>query len=305
MRQNHPQLSGFKLLDLEDKKAINPLLEADPPRISELTFTNLFIWRHHYRPCWRVYKKCLLVVFHPADGKEPFGLPPQGPGDKAAALDFLMQDMDQAGLRPRICRAGTDFVQNQLHTGRYEATLDPANSDYVYLTDELISLSGRKFHQKKNHLNKFLKNYPFEYRKLDEALVESVLSLQDAWCELKNCEENPSLLDEDHAIFEALRHFGDLDFIGGVILIQGKVEAFSLGEALSPNTAVIHIEKANPEIAGLYAAINQQFCQHAWADMEFVNREQDLGLEGLRAAKQSYNPHHMEEKYIVRPAGRG
>lgn len=297
------RLSGFKTLDLEDKDAISCVLRADPPQISELTFTNLFMWRHHYRPCWRIYKDCLLVVFHPADGKEPFGLPPQGQGDKAAALDFFMQDMDQAGWDPRLCRASADFVEKFVEPAAYQAAMDPSNSDYIYLSNDLMKLSGRRFHQKKNNLNKFLKNYKFEYRALDTELVNSVLSMQEAWCELRDCEENPGLLDEDHAIFEALRQFGTLDYSGGAILIENKVEAFSLGEALNQKTAVIHTEKANPEMPGLYAAINQQFCRHAWADMEFINREQDLGISGLRAAKQSYNPHHMVDKYILRPAG--
>ena len=303
MPPTRPRLSGFKPLDFEDKDAISRVLRADPPEISELTFTNLYMWRHHYRPCWRIYKDCLLVVFHPAEEDKHFGLPPQGLGDKAAALDFFMQKMDQADLEPLICRVPEDFAQKLAQGGKYKATHDPANSDYIYLTNDLIKLSGRKLHQKKNHLNKFLKNYKFEYRALDTELVNSVLSMQEAWCELRDCEENPGLLDEDHAIFEALRQFGNLDYIGGAILIKNKVEAFSLGEALNQKTGVIHIEKANPKIPGLYAAINQQFCRHAWAGTEFINREQDLGIEGLRTAKKSYNPHHMVDKYILRPAG--
>ena len=95
--------------------------------------------------------------------------------------------------------------------------------------------------------------------------------------------------------------FGELDYRGGAIVINGKVEAFALGEPLNEDTVVIHIEKANPDIPGLYAAINQLFCRHVWSHMKYVNREQDLGVEGLRKAKESYYPHHMVRKYTIVP----
>jgi hypothetical protein len=107
------------------------------------------------------------------------------------------------------------------------------------------------------------------------------------------------LLGEERAIYEALHNMDNLDFKGGVIHINGKVEAFALGEQLNPQTAVIHIEKANPAFDGLYQLINQEFCAHEWKDIPYINREQDLGEEGLRKAKLSYHPHHLVNKYIV------
>jgi hypothetical protein len=111
----------------------------------------------------------------------------------------------------------------------------------------------------------------------------------------------PDLLAEDFAVHEALTFFEELGFKGGAILINSVVEAFSLGEPLNEDMAVIHIEKANPEIPGLYAAINQLFCLNAWSEVTYINREQDMGSEGLRKAKESYYPHHMVNKYIVKP----
>ena len=129
----------------------------------------------------------------------------------------------------------------------------------------------------------------------------SFLDLQEDWCELRDCESSQDLLDEDRAIYEALTNYQVLGFRGGAILIDSNVEAFALGEKLNENTAVIHIEKANPEIPGLYAAINQRFCAQEWAEVRYVNREQDLGIEGLRKAKLSYHPDHLVEKYTVIP----
>jgi hypothetical protein len=125
--------------------------------------------------------------------------------------------------------------------------------------------------------------------------------MQEAWCRLRECVEKPDLLAEDYAVRDALTHFEELGYQGGVILINSAVEAFSLGETLNRDTAVIHIEKANPDILGLYAAINQLFCLNAWSEVTYINREQDMGVEGLRKAKESYYPHHMVNKYILKP----
>jgi hypothetical protein len=111
-----------------------------------------------------------------------------------------------------------------------------------------------------------------------------------------------NLLDEWEAVREALKHFSSLRIEGGVILIDDKVGAFALGELLNRQTAVVHIEKANPQIPELYAVINQQFCERSWQNVTYVNREQDLGETGLRKAKLSYHPAHLEEKFQIRLA---
>jgi hypothetical protein len=108
-------------------------------------------------------------------------------------------------------------------------------------------------------------------------------------------------LFKEYAVHEALISFEELDYRGGTIIIDSRVEAFSLGEPLNRETAVIHVEKANPDIQGLYAAINQLSCLHAWADMKYINREQDMGIEGLRKAKEPYHPHQMVNKYTLIP----
>ena len=300
MPNDHLLNRGYQPLELDAKQTICAALAAAPPATSELTFTNLFIWRHHYRPVWRELDGRLLIILAP-HGQEPFGLPPLGPGDLTPAALALLADLAAAGARQRLCRVGAEAL-GRLDQARFVARADRDQSDYVYAAQDLIQLKGNRFHRKKNHVNKFLKSQPHEYRPLDEALVRAVLDMQDAWCALRDCADDPGLSAEDRAIHEALCKFGRLDYQGGAILIHGKVEAFSLGEPLNPDTAVIHIEKANPEIPGLYAAINQQFAQNAWSGLAWINREQDLGILGLRQAKESYNPHHLVDKYELTPA---
>lgn len=293
-------LDDFKPIEIQHKEIFNGFFLQDHPHISEFTFTNLFIWGFHYHPMWLQWEDCLLIIFRP-DGVIPFGLQPIGPGNKRKALDLLCEQLKQLASDVSVCRVSEEFLEKYVDQDRYTFSFDRNNSDYVYLAQDLINLSGRKYHRKKNHLNRFLKNYPFEYRELDIELVECFLEMQEKWCQIKECFEKPHLLSEDYAVREALTHFGELDYRGGAILINSNVEAFSLGEPLNNHTAVIHIEKANPEIPGLYSAINQLFCSNSWADMKEINREQDLGEQGLRRAKESYYPHHMVNKYTVRP----
>lgn len=291
---------SLKPLEIHDKEVFERFFREDPPQISELTFTNLFIWNHRYHPQWIQREGCLLIIFKP-DGTNPFGLQPVGAGDKAEALEFLCRELGKISPEVRICRASEEFVNRYVDHDRYSSLLDRDNCDYVYRSPDLIRLSGRNYHRKKNNLNHFLKDYRFEYRNLDMELVECFLDMQEHWCRIKDCAEKPELLYEDYAIYKALTHFEELEYKGGAIQINSKIEAFSLGEALNPNTAVIHIEKANPEITGLYGAINQMFCAREWSGMQYINREQDLGIEGLKRAKESYHPHHMVNKYTVIP----
>ena len=288
----------FKPVEIQDREIIENYFIADPPEISELTFTNLFMWEHRYHPQWAQWEEILLIIFYP-DDSSPFGLPPVGTGNKSESIDILFDKLDKLTLEAKICRASESFVNNYADPGRHEWVEDRDNSDYVYSTYDLIQLSGRKYHRKKNHLNRFLKNYQFEYSELNLELVECFIDMQEEWCQMKECVESPGLLAEDYAIHKALTHYEYLDITGGAIQVGGKIEAFSLGEKLNNDTAVVHIEKANPDISGLYAAINQLFCQNAWSEIEFINREQDLGIEGLRKAKQSYHPHHMIKKYTI------
>ncbi|MBW2624331.1 MAG: DUF2156 domain-containing protein [Deltaproteobacteria bacterium] len=300
MTEQQSKLDGFKPLDIYDKEIITKYLKQDPPRISELTFTNLFIWRHRSQIHWREFEGSLLIIMDPLDGTS-YGLPPMGTGDKSLALDFLCKELGKITDDVRVGRVDKCSVEQYVHPDKYQVIPDPDQGDYVYLTDNLINLSGRKYHRKKNHVNRFYRENDFEYEKLDIDQVECFLEMQEDWCQIRNCAENLELLQEDRAIFEAMKFFEDLDFQGGAIKINNKIEAFSLGEPINSDTAVIHIEKANPKIPGIYAAINQLFCENAWSEIKFINREQDLGSAGLKKAKLSYHPHHMVNKFTLIP----
>jgi uncharacterized protein len=297
-KKNVSEFQDFKPLELHDKAIFDDFFAQDPPETSELTFTNLFMWRYRYRPLWRIWGNCLLIIIHEY-GELVSALPPVGMGDKRAALDFIARYLKSACEDARIVRVSRNFLEAHVDANLFRREEDRGNSDYVYRAEDLITLSGNKFHKKKNLVNQFVKKHRFEYRNLCPELVQSFLELQENWCELRNCSSDTNLADEDQAVYEALKHYDWLGFRGGAIMMEGQVTAFSLGEMLNQNTAVIHIEKADPAITGLYAAINNFFCREAWSEVEYINREQDLGVEGLRKAKESYHPDHMVKKYTL------
>lgn len=289
----------FKPIGVEDKPVFDYFLSQTPPETSELTFTNLFMWRNRYKPRWTIHSDCLVTLF--LDATDTWrSFQPLGRGNVQKALHFVTEYMYNHYGHAAISRVGQSFVQ-QYASPHYHIEEDMDNSDYVYLAQELIQLSGNRFHKKKNLFNQFIKKYDVKYKEVDAALVPQLLELQASWCELKQCANDESLLDEDHAIYQALKFMDTLNFRGAALMIQGRVAAFSFGEMLNPDTAVIHIEKGDPSFTGVYAAMNKLFCENAWSNVTYVNREQDLGIEGLRKAKLSYNPHHLVTKYTLIP----
>lgn len=295
-------LLNFKPLDLADRETLRPAFRAYNPETSEWTFTNFFVWRSYYHFEWAHHEDLIVFLCRP-EGQEPFLLMPIGQTPRAEKTRLLLRALaEETGVKhPAIHKADSRFAAEL--AGLPDFIVEPQRDhfDYVYDRTALASLSGRKLHSKKNHLNRFERIHPdAEYRPIDASLVPACIEVLDRWHESRSRVHNPVLLAEAHAVREALGHFEALQLIGGVILIRGRVEAFTLGSELNADTAVVHVEKADPEIPGLYTAINQRFASDARNRASFFNREQDLGEEGLRKAKLSYNPARLVEKFIVR-----
>jgi len=292
----------FQPLSPEDRPLIQGYLWSDQPETSELTFTNLFIWRSLFRWQWSVDREWLLLLGQ-KEGQDPFFLQPVGPGSRLEvsrrACDWLRTE--RGVLRPRIERADAKFVGELSAEADFEVSPLREHFDYVYRTSDLKDLKGSKYHAKRNHINRFLQNFgrAYEFVPIGPDNLSLCLDFQERWCELKRCAEDMNLLDEWAAVRAALEDYAVLEVKGAAILIEGRVEAFTFGELLNAETAVVHIEKANPEIPGLYAVINHEFCRKYWSSVPFINREQDLDEEGLRKAKMSYHPFRLVEKFRV------
>jgi hypothetical protein len=294
-----PVFPDFREIRLEDKDIFDRFLAAMQIETSELTFTNVFTWRECYRFEWTTCEGCLCALARPETGP-PFFLPPLGTGAVGSCVLRCLTYMNELGMSPRICRVPeTMILEHVFQNPDVRFTFDRDNADYVYRSRDLVFLEGRKLHRKRNHVKKFKQNCSYKLVPLTPELVADCLLLEAEWCDLRHCEAVPGLAGEERAIREALLNLRVLGFTGLAVKIDGRVEAFSLGEPLNDTTAVIHVEKANPRYDGLYQMINQAFCEGAWSDFEFINREQDLGDEGLRKAKLSYFPCHLSHKYIV------
>jgi hypothetical protein len=179
----------------------------------------------------------------------------------------------------------------------FEESRDDA--DYVYLTERLSTLSGKKLQPKRNHISRFKDNPDWRYEDISEENIEDCLIMSKDWCEKYNCEDSQDLDDEYCAVRQALQHYFTLGFDGGLIRREGKVVAFTIGEPLNNSAYVVHIEKAYHDIQGAYPLINQEFVLRNCQDYTYVNREEDTGDLGLRQAKLSYGPDILLTKYTA------
>lgn len=295
---NLTKFPNFREIVLDDRNIFEQIFSIYPPVISEFTFSNLFIWRHYYKIKISMIDQFLCILCDKDEA--PFFFPPIGKGDLERCIKTLLEYLKEITSFASIQRADEAWVSKLDWNGLGMNVIPEKDQfDYVYLVENLIKLNGRKYHGKRNHIARFKEKYTFHYSSMTPDLIEECLSLQTQWCNLKRCVEDQGLMNESLAIREALLNYKKLSIKGGVILIDGKVEAFSLGEPLNRDTVVIHIEKANPLFEGIYSVINQTFLQHEWNMYKFVNREQDMGIEGLRKAKESYFPDQMVKKYKI------
>ncbi|MGD8229100.1 MAG: phosphatidylglycerol lysyltransferase domain-containing protein [Desulfobacteraceae bacterium] len=296
-----PEFPEFKPVQLQDRDFIREVLRKYTPQTSEWSFTNLFIWQSHYGFQWSMHRDWLIVMGR-GEKNDTYALQPVGPPSRAEVTRMLLKWLGEAKgeISARIERADQRLVSEI--EGAKDFLIEPSRDqfDYVYRSEDLIGLAGRKYHAKRNHINKFRRSHTFTYMPFANEYLKACLELADSWCEWRRCEEDLNLVGEWEAVREALTHFEALEIVGGVILIEDKVKAFALGELLNDEMATVHVEKADPEIPGLYAVINQQFCENSWPDVPYVNREQDLGEPGLRKAKLSYYPDHLVEKFQIR-----
>jgi hypothetical protein len=292
----------FMPLTLADKPRVDAALAADPPEASELTFTNLFVWGGKRRVS--LSREGGELCFLCEERGDRFFLPPVGARDLPAAAATLFAAARRAGFEPRIERVPRAAAERLAGAG-FAAAPDRDSWDYVYAVRDLALLEGRHFDGKRNQIRRLTEARRCEYRPITPALAAACLALEEKWCDLRACALDPGLEAERAAIAACFEHWGRLGLTGGAVFVDGALKAFSVAERLAPDTAVVHFEKADPAIPGLYQLVNAWFCREALGGFAFVNREQDLGIPGLRRAKESYRPHHLVEKHTVRPARPG
>ena len=271
------------------------LLGLNKTQASDYSFANIWGWAPHYGLEWR-FDGTLCWIRQTRHGSCYWA--PVGPWDKVQdwrALPEMASGSRLIRVPNHLCEMWSVALEDSV-------TIEEARGqwDYLYLSSELATLAGNKFHKKKNLLNQFLKGYEYEYRSLSVNCVETVLNMQTEWCRWRDCESSEALLAENDAVARVLAHWNDIPGLcGGIIRIDGVPVAYTLAEPLNHDTLIIHFEKAANGIKGVYQAINYLFCNDVGVNFTFINREQDLDDEGLRQAKLSYNPTDFSKKCTV------
>jgi hypothetical protein len=287
----------FRPLAPADKPLLDAALAADPPETSELTFTNLWVWRRKRTVAVARDEGGALALLCEEHG-ERFFLPPLGSAEPVATAMRLLEHARGSGFVFTVRRVPSEMACTLAAAG-FAAEPDRDNFDYVYAVRDLAALEGRHFDGKRNQIRQLTQAHECSFAPLDDAGVADCLALEEQWCDLRACHLEEGLAAEQEAIGACLRLRRELGVFGGVIRVDGRLKAFAIAERLGRDTAVVHFEKADPGVSGIYQLVNHWLCREALGDYAFVNRQQDLGIPGLRQAKSGWRPHHLVEKWTV------
>ncbi len=291
----------FKPLTLNEKQLFLNYYQHSPTSTCFLSFVNLFMWRNFENVRYTLIDGEPLVSGGGFEGRTVYFMLPQTNAESMKkVMDALFSEYGKEFRLFCLTEAQTKLLE-ELYPEQFSFSHDRDNDNYCYDTQSLISLSGKKLHAKRNHINKFQSLYQWEYVSLDKETAQECIETAIHWCQQKNCEQDTMLHNEVKGCIEALKNMDALQLKGGAIRIDGNIVAFSLGERLNDDMALIHIEKANPDFAGSYAVINNEFAKRECADTKWINREEDMGLEGLRKAKLSYRPAFLLEMFVAKP----
>lgn len=286
----------FRPIELSDREWIEPIFHKAGLMGCEYTFCNNFIWSGQFKLeiayvdgfyCTRSGQEAMEYGF------------PIGEGDLKAMIELLIEDAKERNedfIMHGLLKQHVTMLES-IMPGKFEYSTTQDDSDYIYTVDKLSKLSGKKLHGKRNHIARFMDNEDWSYEKINEGNMEECMEMNKKWCEMNHCHDNTTLKQESCAVKRSFRYYKEFNLVGGLLRLHGEVVAFTLGEPLNESTFVVHVEKAYSNVQGAYPMMNQQFVLHECQNYEYVNREEDMGEEGLRKAKMSYYPDILLEKF--------
>ena len=303
----------FSEIQLSDKPLLdNYLCKAAAP-VCDYTFTNIYAWQTLYQTVWAEVEGALVVRFW-LDGE--YGYMVVGAEDYSRVMTALLAETKESGARLRLVGMTNEDVERfkvwAAENGgmeRFAICDNPDYRDYIYSVEDLSTLAGRKYQPKRNHINKFESKYTYEFKELTPEYFQECLCLECRWQLRKAVMDNPEVAKEHEckdtaektAIRRAFDAYAELGLYGGVLLVNGHVAAFTYGSAMSDDTFCTHIEKADSTMEGIFPMINRCFARAlAERGFRYVNREEDMGLAGLRRSKNSFYPVRLQEKIGVR-----
>lgn len=290
----------FRKPTLEDKEWISERLKESDYRACEYVFGNMFIWRNVSDVEVALVEDVLCIKGKSPEDEIIYNYP-AGKGDIHRVIDLLIEHAKELGKK---CRFRGVLKEQLGHLKAWygediDATTDPGDWDYVYEVEKMRTLAGKKYHGKRNHIARFKDGDDWSYEPITEENLPECVEMNQIWCETYGCDKGESAKLEQCAVRQSFKYFKELSLEGGLLRKGGRVVAFAIGEPINSDTFGVHIEKAFPDVQGAYPMINQQFVEHNMQGYMYVNREEDMGDEGLRKAKMSYRPELPLEKYVV------
>ncbi len=291
----------FQRFHLSQRDDYNQILFSVPPRGCEYSFANLYLWGRQEA----VFTQGCVALFSHFYGRSVYPYP-LGPGDRKAVLEAILQDARERGIPCRLTGL-TETDRQELEAWfpeQFYIRSSRDSFDYVYSIDDLADLRGRKFQKKRNHTNRFRAEHPdYTILPLTPCNLAPARHMVNDWYATRMREDpQGDYLLENIALARAFQNYQALAMEGILLMDGGQVLAVTLGSRLSENTFDIHFEKAREDTDGAYPVVNQEFARYLrlkYPELRYLNREDDMGLEGLRKAKLSYNPHHQVEKYTA------
>ncbi len=282
----------FHKITLDDKPAFDRIMHNRVYEACEYRFSHLYIWKDadNIKICIEgdtIYicecniGGCMMPVT----------------SDIASAFVNIERYYEEAGEPFRVYGVTKEAAEELRKTGRYNIEEMRDLYDYLYSAEDIITLKGKRFHSKRNHISKFKELYNYEFKPMQSSDISECIEMEMEWA--KKHGDEGTVYDEKSAIKNAIYNMEKLELSGGVIRVDNRLAAFTIGQATGSGMGIVHFEKADTDYAGIYTALNQMYAEYAFSEMETINRQEDMGLENLRKAKQSYHPIKLVEKYKV------
>ena len=299
-------------ITIEERPVLEEYLRGFEYGTSGLSFTSLYMWRNINDFSWQMIGDylCIAGLSHlEIETEEPFLFPPltnTGTYDPKSLNDTIKEAkkiFESKGylFSIRLMPFHMMDILESACPDEFGFFDDRPNYDYLYKKQDLIELRGREYHSKKNHLNYFLNHYQYEYVTLTSDMTGHAMQFIREFNERKQLPEHEMdlLKMEERAMVDVFNNLEAVGYLAAAILIEGKIEAFCIAGQINDNTVDVHVEKANTAYRGLYQLINNEFCRHVSSNIEYINREEDMGIPGLRKAKLSYKPIKLVESHIA------
>lgn len=284
----------FHKITVDEAETLTAIYKSEYEFTCDFSPVNLIVWQDHYGEETAVCDDIMIIKFQ-MDGKPAFALPF---GDVKNGME-LIREYSGEEYPLFWAQQGKRFETfKELYGEHYNFFEQRDGFDYIYLKENLCELRGKKYHSKRNHISAFKKKYNYTFEKINGQNIADILACSEKWYSENSDKTEKSLLAEKKGIETLLKNTEKLGIMGGALRVDGKIIAFTLASFINSKTVDIHIEKALKEYDGAYAVINNEFAKSLPDSIIYINREDDMGDEGLRFAKTSYHPEKMAKKYV-------